>query len=132
MSPLPVGESARLVGRDDHLRRLEEAYQTVCRGRTTVVAVHGQSGAGKSALVRHFLTELGRQGEAVVLVGRCYEQESVPYKALDSLVDALGGHLETLPAEQVEAVLPRDLAALVRVFPVLRHLEDVAMRPRRA
>jgi hypothetical protein len=124
--------SVGLVGRLRHLCSLAQAYEGVRRGHTTVVAVHGQSGAGKSALVRHFLDELDRQGESVVLVGRCFEQESVPYKALDCLIDALSSHLESLPHEQVEAILPRDLAALVRVFPVLRHLETGRGPSRRA
>jgi hypothetical protein len=124
------GEGMLLVGRHQHLRSLTQSYEGVRRGRTTVVAVHGQSGAGKSTLVRHFVDELDRQGESVVLLGRCFEQESVPYKALDSLIDALSRHLEALPHEQVEAILPRDLAALVRVFPVLRHLENGRRRSR--
>jgi hypothetical protein len=128
----PPGDAARLVGRRKHLDTLAQAYQLVRQGRTTVVAIHGPSGVGKSALLRHFLDALARQGEAVLLVGRCYEQESVPYKALDSLVDALSQHLEGLPTDQVESILPRDIAALVRVFPVLRHLENVTGRARRA
>jgi hypothetical protein len=120
-----------LVGRREHLAALERAYQRARQGRTTVVAVHGLSGVGKSTLVRHFLDELIHQGEAVVLLGRCYEQESVPYKGIDSLVDALSNHLASLPPGRVEAVLPRDLAALVRVFPVLRHLEVLPSRVRR-
>jgi hypothetical protein len=121
-----------LVGRHQHLGSLTQTYEGLRRGRTTVVAVHGQSGAGKSTLLRHFVDELDRQGESVLLFGRCFEQESVPYKALDSLIDGLSGHLESLPTEQVEAILPRDLTALVRVFPVLRHLENGRGRSRRA
>ena len=58
----------------------------------------GLSGSGKSALVQHFLDNLSDGNEAVVLAGRCYEQESVPYKALDSLIDSLSRFLSNLPA----------------------------------
>ena len=124
-------QAAPFVGRQQHLEVLSDAYASLKRGRTTVVFVHGRSGMGKSVLVERFLESLRRE-DVVILAGRCYEQESVPYKALDSLVDALSRYLLRLTDVQVEAVLPRDVASLARVFPVLRRVGAVANAPRRS
>jgi serine/threonine protein kinase/tetratricopeptide (TPR) repeat protein len=115
-----------LVGRATHLEFLRKAFVDVRRGRTVGVFVQGHSGTGKTALVRHFLDDLAAGSEAVILAGRCYEQESVPYKALDSIIDALGLYLKRLDPRETPAILPRDYQSLVRVFPVLRAAEAVA------
>ena len=102
------------VGREDHLQTLAGAYQAVRQGRQTTVQIEGASGAGKTALVQRFLDDLRAGGEAVILFGRCYENESVPYMALDALVDSLSRFLKRLPETEAEALLPRDVRPLAR------------------
>jgi len=126
VAPTVVAGSAPFVGREPQLEALRDAYRRLKAGRALTVAVHGGSGMGKSALVRRFLEELKSEDpEAVVLAGRCYERESVPYKALDAVVDALSRYLRRLPSAQAEAFLPHDILALARVFPVLRQVKAV-------
>ena len=132
--------ASTFVGREVELQRLDEALAAVAvasraGGAATVAAlVHGPSGAGKSALVQRFLEVKAREVQSfLALSGRCFEQEAVPYKALDSLVDALCKYLLTAPRDEVEAVTPDELGTLSRVFPVLRELPAVkAARPCRA
>jgi len=115
------------VGRDEQMEALQGAYRLAADGATLTVHLHGQSGMGKSSLLRHFLDELalGRDG-AVVLSGRCYERETVPYKAVDGLIDSLSRYLRSLPKNRVESMLPRGVEALARVFPVLGQVEAVS------
>jgi len=114
-----------LVGRDAEVRALRDVLARVRAGRPAVVFVQGRSGAGKSHLVRHFLAEARAIPDAAVLAGRCYEDESVPYKTVDSLIDALAQFLGRLPSSEREVLAPRDAPALTKVFPVLRQVAEL-------
>jgi eukaryotic-like serine/threonine-protein kinase len=114
---------ASFVGRKTQLENLREAYRSSATS-LGVVMLHGRSGMGKTALASRFLAELMASPEVLVLSGRCYERETVPFKAVDSVVDELRHWLSRLPEGEVAAFLPPDLSALSLVFPVLGDLED--------
>jgi tetratricopeptide (TPR) repeat protein len=114
------------VGRRQHLDVLETALGKARHSTAATVYVHGPSGIGKSALVQYFLDRALRREDIVVLRGRCYEYESVPYKALDGVIDSLSQHLSALPRSQANPLLPLDLVALSRLFPVMLRVEAAA------
>ncbi len=117
-APSELGAEA-LVGREPHLASLRAALGAVAGGEGVAVYVHGPSGTGKSALVRAFLAEARRSPQTALLASRCYLHESVPYKALDGVVDSLSRLLLGMPPEEARVLLPRDLWALARLFPVM-------------
>src|SRR5262249_9708740 len=127
----PVAPPA-FIGREQQLAALDDAFQAVVRGQATTVLLSGRPGVGKSALAQYFLDKLDRAGAALTLSGRWFWDESVPFKAIDSLVDALCTYLRGLGRAEADALLPRDALALAQVFPTLGRVEAVARAPVRA
>ncbi|MFA6958853.1 MAG: protein kinase [Thermoanaerobaculia bacterium] len=121
--------SQELIGRESELRRMTDAFETTTRGSTSVILLSGASGMGKSTLIHQFV-ELARarNEDAVVLESRCYERESMPYKAVDHLIDGLSAWLRTQPQGELGAILPSDLGDLSRLFPVMAQIEALAGR----
>ncbi|HMK74526.1 MAG TPA: AAA family ATPase, partial [Myxococcaceae bacterium] len=113
--------------RQGELDALDDAVARVRDGEGVTVLLDGASGVGKTSLVERFL---GQAEGAIVLRGRCYQRERVPYQGIDSLVDDLCRLLNG-PERVATGFMPRNVAALVRVFPVLervlvirRHLQN--------
>jgi serine/threonine protein kinase/tetratricopeptide (TPR) repeat protein len=125
LDPLP--QRRALVGREAEMEVLQGAFDALEGGSGRTVLLHGSSGLGKTFLARRFLRGLQQDHpRALLLFGRCYEQESVPFKAVDGLIDALSQVLRLLPAQEVEALLPRHIHALAKLFPVLQQVGPVA------
>jgi serine/threonine protein kinase/tetratricopeptide (TPR) repeat protein len=123
--PSATAESA-FIGRERLLAELHDAFAATREGETVSVYVHGNSGMGKSTLVRTFLDQIKEQKhKPVVLEGRCYERESVPYKALDGVVDSLSRQLASLRHGRAESLMPQNSLALARVFPVMLQVDAI-------
>jgi hypothetical protein len=118
------------VGRTRELAVLERALHMVSERTPASVYLCGPSGIGKSALMRAFLSALRRRDDVVVLSGRCYEHESVPYKALDGVIDSLSRHLAALPESVSSSLIPEDAAAIPRLFPVMLQVPSIARASR--
>jgi serine/threonine protein kinase len=124
-----LGHTTPFVGRADELEQLRAAFDRSREGFATTVYLHGESGVGKSALTRSFCETMAAERSAVVLSGRCYESELVPFKAVDGLIDALSRYLMSLPRAEAAALLPAKALLMTQVFPVLRRVEAIAESP---
>jgi len=115
------------VGRSAELGALDAALDEVAAGSAVAVFVEGESGIGKSALVKSFVDRVEtRRDGALVLAGRCYERESVPFKGIDGVVDALARELARRHPVDVALLLSPEVEALARLFPVLRRVPAIA------
>lgn len=124
--PVEPREASSLVGRADHLRVLCDALASVRNGQGATVAIHGPSGIGKTSLVQRFLDEAVSGRGEIVLRGRCYEHESVPYSALDGVVDSLSAYLRSVAPHIVEPLIVDDVGPLTAVFPVMLQVPAIA------
>ncbi len=108
---------APLIGRDEALERLQQAYAQAQSGHGRMVLVSGEPGIGKSRLVQEFVT--GVQSEATVIAGSGHEPEQgLPYWPL---IEALRPHL----LARGRATLDLDrfyLAEVARLLPELHTL----------
>ena len=128
-----LGTSSRaqhFVGRELELAALEEAFGLTREGQAVAIFIRGASGMGKTELVARFAERVRHpSAQTVVLAGRCYQRESVPFKGLDALIDTLSRYLKHLPHEQATALLAPDVQALARLFPALSRVDAVAALP---
>jgi serine/threonine protein kinase len=108
------------VGRVPEIEQLWRAFDVTLSGGFAGVLIEGAPGTGKTELVENFFAGLRSDASGPVLLrGRCYEQEFVPLKGFDALLDALSHHLKHRPEDDVKQLLPTRPALLAALFPVL-------------
>ncbi|MEE3127315.1 MAG: AAA family ATPase [Actinomycetota bacterium] len=108
MAPEHVG----FAGRARELERIDELLAAAERGESRTALVTGEAGIGKSTLVAQAAARAAERGHRVLL-GRCLPVEGIVY---DAFVDALGGLAEELGIERLEeltALPPGVLRAVV-------------------
>ncbi|HMG22881.1 MAG TPA: AAA family ATPase, partial [Kofleriaceae bacterium] len=114
----PPGGDEAFLGRDAEVAALDAA---LAADGPVVTRLRGESGVGKTTLLGQWLAR-AEHGGAVVLAGRCCERESVPYKAIDGVIEALARWLAGQTDEAIAALAPPRAALLARVFPALAAL----------
>ena len=113
--------TVRVVGRTAELATLEGALEAA-RSGAILATVRGPAGMGKSSLLGAFEDRLRGRGVAMYL-GRCREVESVPFKGLDPVIDLVCGDLARRRDDTARRIVPRDVGALTRMFPMFKRVE---------
>lgn len=113
--PFVAEQSAPLVGRDVQLDELNKCWQLAREGRRRVAMLVGEPGIGKTRLAAEFCRTAHGE-EAVVLLGRCYEESLVPYQ---SFVEALRHYVSECPLDELRLALGPHRATLARLLPEL-------------
>lgn len=129
----PPPKPRTFVGRSHELAQLEAAFVVLLDGQQTTVVLEGGAGMGKTQLVREWIKRsLQRHPDLCVLNGRCYDRDTVSFRALDTVVDELTRVWRALPQGQAAAIMPRNVHWLADVFPVCQRIPAVEFSPRHA
>jgi serine/threonine protein kinase len=119
--PFEVGRAETsagvFVGRRSELASLTSAFDAIASEPLAVV-VEGESGVGKTALVRRFCEQIesGEPGRRILICrGICSQRESVSFKAMDGVADGLAAQIGGLEDAHAQAAA----RAATFVFPVL-------------
>lgn len=118
LNPSQKTPAMPFVGRAQELACMRDIHQACMHGEFASIVVESESGLGKTRLVEHFLDGCERLS-VMVLSGRCFDRESVPYNAFDGVVDSLADALTLVASGHEASLVPERAAVLAKAFPVL-------------
>ncbi len=117
-----------LAGRMQELGILRRHFETLLVGRGSVLAIGGESGAGKTRLVEEFLEEVARQ-KVFILRGCSTEDAHFPFEAFHGPLQTIATEARRLGPDFVEQVIGKRGGVLRRISPRLGLLPSVRKQP---
>jgi serine/threonine protein kinase len=119
------------VGREVERAQLHAALAATLGGQRSAVVVGGPSAIGKSALIEQFLREIRVEG-VLTARGRCRQDDNLPFKAFDGVIEGWARALRALPSETLDLYRPAHVEELSQVFPWLSSVPGFGRPPRPA
>ena len=124
--PLVVREGSQFIGREAEHAEIESYWQQVTSGKRQLVLLAGEPGIGKTRLAIQFSLGAYQRG-ATILLGRCYEQELIPYQPF---VEALRYYVTACPSSELYKQAGAWGPALIKLVPEIGHrLPDLPEAP---
>ena len=108
-----------LVGRDRELNQLQGAFEAAMDGQSSLLAIVGEPGIGKTTLAEQLAAYVTTRGGRAV-VGHSYEPGSLALPYLPFL-EALRAYILECEPGALASQLGRDAAEVARVLPELRN-----------
>jgi serine/threonine protein kinase/tetratricopeptide (TPR) repeat protein len=92
------------IGREKERAELQSSFQSVAKGRSSMLCISGEPGQGKTTLVEEFLADVVNRNSALVGRGRCSERLAGA-EAYLPILEALDGLLSGVEREAVVAAM---------------------------
>jgi eukaryotic-like serine/threonine-protein kinase len=131
---LPTAEVREVVvGRkkeQDEIRALFATFKGRPGPGPTLVRVEGESGIGKTLLIDDFLHEAKEKEQALVFRAKVIEEELVPYKAVDGVIDCLADFFVKVDYDEAPLYFSDGFEIVCDTFPVLRRAARLAELPK--
>ena len=123
-------KAERFVGRQDALSALHGRFAQAALGELQLSLVSGPWGIGKTALVRELARQLMvDERRPLVWSSRCHERETIPFKAVDMLMDDAARFLARIPLDEAAQFLPADMEMIARTFSMFQRVPALAAQP---
>jgi serine/threonine protein kinase/tetratricopeptide (TPR) repeat protein len=114
-SAQPRSTQTGFIARRKQLRQLNRRLvDSRDSGQPALVFVEAASGMGKTYLIQKFLEDCRNESESIILSGRCYENERIPYKAIDAVIAEIA--VQWRLHDQAGAVSAELIQAISSVF----------------
>ncbi len=124
----PIGPLIPLAGRSQEFERLQESWHRVLATGARMTVVRGESGIGKTRLVKSFVDGASSQRKVLVVRGRAYERSpAVAFAPLAEVVVTIFADL--MPDQEIDAerLPPSVVADLNLLAPQLGTLEPALL-----